>query len=572
VLARRIALLVALTLVVSACGGGVGGTPPPTGTGRISGTVGVAVTGTSPGAPAVGVHGIRPVRRPSALAPRFVPDQVLVRYRPGATSTQAADLHRRHGTREMRRLDRLDMSVVRIPSGETVDGAIQRLRADPAVQHAEPNYYRYRMNIPSGPRPLATPNDPFYAHQWHYRAVDLPLAWDITTGSALVVVAVIDTGILSAHEDLAGITVQGYDFYEDDSNPEDPGCEDAWDLSHGSHVAGTIAAATNNGRGVAGVNWGGPGKTRIMPLRIFGNYGGTCTATVADIAAAIVYAADRNARVINMSFGADSYSQFEQNAVTYAYNAGVTLVAAAGNDNEERVIYPAGYANVIGVSATDAANNKAYYSSFGSHVDLAAPGGDVRVGVDLNGDGRPDGVLSTSGAPARGINQYWYFEGTSMAAPHVAGLAALLISKGVTGPAAVQQIMQSTARDLGTPGYDSVYGWGLINAAAALGAPVATNPMRAFSGTLAGSAISLTSDIVPVASDGAYLVTNAQTGVRSVFAWQDANGNGLIDAGDLLGVVHGVVVSAGTTTPGVHIAVTRVLTGTPPITVTGSGR
>ncbi|MDQ7828272.1 MAG: S8 family serine peptidase [Armatimonadota bacterium] len=491
------------------------------------------------------------------------PNEFLVKFRPGVMPGEAANLNARVGTQEIRRLLKGRIALVRAVSA-TPDTVLSSYRGHAAVEYAEPNYYRYLLSTPPR-RPLAVPNDPFYSFQWHYSNIGTEAAWDVTTGSALVVVAVIDTGILFGHADLNGVTVAGFDFVDDDTNPADPGCPGPSDVSHGSHVSGTIAAATNNATGVAGVNWGGPSRTRIMPLRVFGNIGGSCTATSADVIDAIEYAADHSARVINMSFGGPGFSQAEQDAVNYAYGLGVTLVAAAGNDNVDlgaSPVYPACYANVIAVAATTITNTKAPYSNFGSCIDLSAPGGDVNT--DLNGDGEPDGILSTSGTPAT-PTQYWWFDGTSMASPHVAGVAALLLSKGVTGAAMIQNVLQSTATDLGTSGYDTTFGWGKVNAAAAVGASVSTNPMLAFTGDLSGSTITVGSDQVGVASDGTFVITNAQSGTHTVFAWQDTNANGIIDAGDLYGTAPGVVIFPGTTTSGVMVSVSERPSGSPPI-------
>ncbi len=501
---RHASLAICAALLLAACGGGATGvvsptpTPPPTGGfGTVSGTLTVSVAAGGP-ARVSGVGVVRGVRRPPPGGPQFLPDQLLVKFKPGVGTAQATDVHKQFGTQEIKRINRPGVSVLKITSSEAVQAVVARYRAHPAVQYAEPNFLRY-LAAARGVSPQATPNDSFYGLQWHYSGlVNLPAAWDVTTGSALVVVAVIDTGILSGHPDLVGTTVAGFDFYGDDASPEDLGCLGPGDVSHGAHVAGTVAALTNNATGVAGVNWGGAGRTRIMPLRIFGNYGGQCTTTSADIIAAIYWAADHSARVVNMSFGGGGFSQGEQDAVTYAFNTGVILIAAAGNDSADCAAqYPAAYANVVGVAATEFNNNKAPYSNTGVCVDLAAPGGDMSV--DLNGDTYPDGVLSTSGAPSVG-NGYYFFQGTSMASPHVAGLAALLISKGITGPANIQTVMQTTATDRGAPGFDTTYGWGLINAAAAVGAPVPTNPMRTFSGSISGNTITVRSDMVTVAN------------------------------------------------------------------------
>lgn len=564
---RSVVSVLVFALLSSACGGGATGVAVSVGS--VAGTVGVSVAAAGARPMPANIQTSPMLWKIPAGPPQSVPDQILVKLRAGVTTTQAAEIHRQLGAIELRRLDKIGVSLVRITSQQPASDILSQYRSNPLVEYAEPNYHRYLATASATPRPQATPTDPFYGFQWHYVNVNLPSAWDVTTGSSLVIVAVIDSGILSSHADLSGMTVQGFDFFDNDTNPEDPGCPGPSDLSHGSHVAGTVAAATNNGLGVAGVNWGGSGKTKIMPLRIFGNIGGICTTTSDRIINAIQYAADHSARVINMSLGGGAFSQAEQDAANYAFNTGLILIAAAGNSNTScAAIFPAAYSNVVGVSATDLANNKAPYSNSGSCVDVAAPGGDATV--DMNGDGFPDGVLSTSGTPAS-PTQYWFLQGTSMAAPHVAGLAALLISRGVTGPANIQSVIQSTATDLGAAGFDSTFGWGLINAGSALGAPGPTNPMKAFSGNISGTSITAASSIVTVASNGTYVVTNAQPGTRTIFAWQDSNGNGVIDGGDLYGSISGVVVTAGATTAGVNISVTEVPAGSPPITVSSAG-
>lgn len=351
--------------------------------------------------------------------------------------------------------------------------AKERLRAHPAVEFAELNYIR---------RATAVPSDTFYNLQWHYPQMQLPQAWDVTKGSANIVVAVIDTGI-TAHPDLndrdSGL---GYDLISIpsialdgngiDSNPSDPGDQNNQDGSstfHGTHVAGTIGAETNNGQGVAGVDW----NCRLMHLRVLGNGGGSDF----DIAEAIRYAARlpnssgvlpaQRANVMNLSLGGPGFSQNNQNAVNSARAAGVTVIAAAGNENSSQPSYPAAYAGAISVSAVTFNKAKAPYSNFGGTIDVAAPGGDL--GADDTGDGYADGVLSTLPDESNGTFSFVFYQGTSMAAPHVAGLAALLLSLNpALSPDQVEQILESTAGDLGTPGFDAVFGNGLVNAFAAV--------------------------------------------------------------------------------------------------------
>jgi len=561
---RQTTVLVVAALVAAACGAGGTGAA----TGSISGTVSVSVALASAQAAAPRIRALSTVRAAPAGAPLAVLDEVLVKVRPGA-SVQAAEIHRQAGAIEVKRSLRTGVSLVRVSSGEPLATVLARYRSDPRVAYAEPNYYRYGDAAPVTPA-QTTPNDPLYPLQWHYANINLPGAWAVTAGSALVVVAVLDKGILP-HPDLSGVTVGGFDFVDNDADPT-PTCSDPGDVGHGTHVAGVIAALTNNSAGVAGVNWGGAGRTKIMPLRIFGPTGSpsVCATTSARIIDAIEYAADHSARVINMSFGgplAGAFSQAEQDAVNYAYNTGVLLVASVGNSNGDcSQRYPAAYANVLGVAATTITNAKASYSNVGGCVDLAAPGGES---TDLNGDGNIDGVLSTFGSVAN-PNDYLFLTGTSAAAPHVAGLAALLIARGVTGPAAIQNVMQSTAIDLGSPGFDSTFGAGLVDAASALGAPAATHLVRVFAGTIAGTTITARSGMTTVAPSGTYFLAGVAPGTWTVFAWQDTNGNGMIDGGDLYGAAPGVLVQAGGMTAGVNVAVTEVPLGTAPRTFAGN--
>jgi serine protease len=351
--------------------------------------------------------------------------------------------------------------------------AIKTLRKDPRVQYAEPNY---RV------RAFATPNDEAYPIQYHYPLIGLPEAWDISTGSPDVIVAVVDTGILSNHPDLAGQLVGGYDFVRDsinagdgnsiDPNPEDPGDSSSTSTGgfHGTHVLGTIAARGNNQIGVVGAAF----TAKAMPLRALGIDGG---GTSYDVNQAIRYAAGlpndsgsvpaKPADIINLSLGGGFFSPAEQNLFDQVRTAGVMVVAAAGNEATTAPSYPAAYDNVISVSAVDGQRRITSYSNTGAQVDVAAPGGDSSA--DLNGDGYPDGVLSTIGSMNGGdINfAYRFLDGTSMASPHVAGVLALMksVNPDLT-PDDIDALLVSGALtdDLGPPGRDNTYGNGLINA------------------------------------------------------------------------------------------------------------
>ena len=351
---------------------------------------------------------------------------------------------------------------------------IKQLRLRDDVAYAEPNYLYH---------PLLTPNDSYYALQWHYPAINLPAAWEITTGQrdgSDVVVAVVDTGVMLAHPELSSQLVDGYDFISDsnnaldgdgiDPNPDDPGDSAQINSSswHGTHVAGTIAAQSNNSSGIAGVAW----NAKIMPLRVLGQYGGSSY----DIIQAIRYAAGLSndsdtvppqiADIINLSLGGGGYSQASQEAYAAVRAAGVLVVAAAGNENSSDFSYPASYDGVISVSATDFLNQRAPYSNYGSRVDVAAPGGNS--GVDENDDGYGDGVLSTLVDDSSGERTptYSFYQGTSMATPHVAGVLALMRSVyPELSPDDVDALLSAEAitNDLGVSGRDDVYGYGLIN-------------------------------------------------------------------------------------------------------------
>jgi serine protease len=353
---------------------------------------------------------------------------------------------------------------------------IKSLRRRSDVKYAQPNYIH---------KALAIPNDPLFPRQWHYPLINLPQSWDVTTGSNTVIVAVIDTGVLLNHPDLENrLTSDGYDFISDparsldgdgiDPDPDDPGDGSPGRSSfHGTHVSGIVAAETDNIAGVAGVTW----STRIMPLRALGQGGGTDF----DILQAVRYAAGldndsgtlpaQKADIINLSLGGGGFSPAAQEIFTEVRGEGIIVVAAAGNSASNNLFYPAAYEGVLSVSAVDIKKDLTTYSNFGTTIDLAAPGGDNTA--DINVDGFPDGVLSTCGIDPTGIVQfvYCFFQGTSMAAPHVAGIVALMkaVYPALT-PEELDILLASglITEDLGPTGRDDQFGHGLIDAFGAL--------------------------------------------------------------------------------------------------------
>lgn len=340
---------------------------------------------------------------------------------------------------------------------------IVALRQQKDVVYAEPNYIEYPQDT--------EPSDPLYdAKQWHYKNINLPQAWDITTGDSSVVVAVLDTGIHANHPDIkTQLQANGYDFVKDAENSgdgdgiDDDPTDNSEGLSHGTHVAGTVMAASDNGIGVSGVTW----HSSLMAVRVLGKEGGTTY----DVTQGILYAAgldndsgiilDENQRadIINMSLGGYFNSQYRQDAIRSARVNDVVIVASSGNNGSEKVVaYPAAHDGVIAVGATDKNNTVTGYSNKGEKLDVVAPGGNTRTA-------REDGVLSLF-ADGNSFD-YEFINGTSMAAPHVSGVIALM--KAVypqMKPDDVDLWLEGEilTNDLGHFGHDHSYGYGLIDA------------------------------------------------------------------------------------------------------------
>lgn len=417
----------------------------------------------------------------AAKAGEFVPGELVVWFAEDVGKAAVDATVARTGGEVVRRSGVTPSRVViSVPEGGE-ESLLKAYRARKDVRAAEKNHILHALWVP---------NDTHYKLQWHFNKPDFIYAeqgWDVERGEPKVVVAIIDTG--AAYEDrpvpsseqeevigssyhrapdLAGTNfVPAYDFVHDDPHPNDQN-------GHGTHVAGTVAQTTNNAADVAGLAH----KCSIMPVQVL-DYKGSGTSS--DVADGIDFARKKGAHVISMSLGGPDKDYILQIACEQAEKAGVVVVAASGNDGAASIYYPAGFDSVIAVGAVDYTGELAWYSNYGPGQELVAPGGDTLA--DENGDGYPDGVLQMTynqiyepgslpwlEGKLANVTTFtnYYLQGTSMACPHAAALAALVIANGVTDNAEVRKVLRGSATDLGGSGYDNRYGYGLINCEAAL--------------------------------------------------------------------------------------------------------
>jgi len=409
----------------------------------------------------------------------FVPGQILVRPKAHLSESNFTKRLAIHRAFYRANLEHINVRVINVPN-ESVEAVLTELRNDPDIEFAE------RDGIA---RAAFVPNDSYVVsgNEWHLQKIQAPQAWDYTAGTPGSIIAILDSGINSAHPDLIGRILPGYDFVSNDSDPAD-------DFGHGTAVAGTAVAAGNNALGVAGVAFG----CVVLPVKVVDSSG---YASYSCVAQGIKYAVDRGARVINLSIAGDTSSSTLQAAIDYAWSNNVVVVAAAGNNANSMPQYPAACAHVVAVSATEPDDSLAAFSSYGSFIALSAPG---------------DNIWTTQRDLS---NPYGAWRGTSFASPIVAGTAALIAAANPTlSNTQIVSILETGADDLGVFGYDTSFGFGRINAFRAMTA-ACSEPGAVFS---AGSG---TNNPPPAATNSFAVLTIQTSGVGRIIP--DLNGKQL---------------------------------------------
>lgn len=398
----------------------------------------------------------------SAQQQIYVPGEVIVKFKPSTTLRMKSMAHWAIGARVEKKINALRVEKVKLRSGMSVEDAIAYYKRQRGIDYAQPNYIVKKF---------ATSNDPMLPDQYSFAKMQVFDAWDLNLGKSSVTIAVIDDGIQMDHPDFVGKIVRPFDQADGDNFPQGPASD-----THGTHVAGIAAAATNNGVGVAGVGR----NCTVMPIRFdFTNFGS---------AESIIHAANNGAKVINMSYGTfiPGIPQpiIERDAVDYAWSKGVVPVAAAGNDNTLNFIsWPAYHENVIAVASTDQNDARSTFSNYGPDIDVAAPGTDILSTVMGSG--------------------YEFFNGTSMASPNTAGVVGLIWSHAPSGTTVekVREVLESTSDNVG-----NFIAHGRVNAFKALSSfaqRVTVFDSPVFLGVHEGRAITSTGRVVD--QDGLYL-------------------------------------------------------------------
>jgi subtilisin family serine protease len=516
-MAKRIIMFLLLVSIFTytGCGGGGGGKkkqPPLLST--IQGTVTFDLSGStshyqtkSMSAFSKSAFFPKAAIRKTNFSPQAVPNEKIVKFRPETRYSQVEDIVAKMGGRIKEKLYGTESTYV-----ITIDDQIfskSTANPYPEVEYIEDNLI-YQA--------LAVPTDPLYKppYNWNYKMLNLEKAWDLSDGtSSNIIVAVLDTGIAPYHEDLEDNLVPGYDCVVGDSDPSD------MENGHGTHVAGIIGAITNNKYGTAGVGWN---AVKIMPIRVLDSKGkGNDAITTTGIRKAIERK-EEGVKVINLSLGGYGViSDTLRDAIDEALAANITVIAAAGNEGGA-VASPANYDPVIAVASLDHTCSRPSYSNYGPEIDFCAPGGGSPRTQHL-AEWAVKTVFSTY------YSGYAYMAGTSQAAPHISGLAALLYAqKPDITPAEVKQRLIDSCINLDNPGY---YGHGLPDAYAMLSE---TEPIMAkvkiFIGTSEGAIIS---NLQHVGASGDFTLSDLNEGTYNICAFDDSNGNNMIDTGEAYG-------------------------------------
>src|SRR5437867_1386032 len=437
---------------------------------------------------------------PSSLAQEsssYHDGQLLVQPKPGVAAEVLRRIFSDQEALEEDELPEINVKILKVPA-DKLEKVEQALSHNPNFKFVEKNYLAGAATVP---------DDTKYTSEWHLVKILAPSGWDLTRGISNVTIAICDTGVDSSHPDLVGKFINGYNVYSNNPLFNDV-------TGHGTAVAGTAAAMTNNTTGVAGLGW----ANTLMPIRMSDSSG---YALYSNMAKAIDYAADHGAKVINLSFGGSSASSTLQSAVDYAWNKGCVIVASAMNNNTSAPYYPAACNHVMAVAATSSSDTKASFSNYGSWIDVSAPG---------------TSILTTT----RG-GGYGAWSGTSFSSPLVAGLAALIfsLSPSLTNTQVVD-LIEKNATDLGAAGFDQYFGWGRINvyksilAAKSTGTtvdvtPPSTSITSPSNGATVGGNVTVTSSASDNASvskvelyiDGKYFATD--TTASYSFLWNTSN-------------------------------------------------
>ncbi len=406
-------------------------------------TVGVACA--SIGIFVVAGWAVYPPAQHGIKATAVVEDEVIVKFKTGAAAAGISAAHGKFQARSLLKLAGVGADVVKLPAKKSLaelNKIVEEYKKDPNVEYAEVNGIMTALQAPEIETVGPGPDDPGFAQLWGIKKILANYAWGINVGAGNIKVAVVDTGVDYTHQDLIGTVIKGYDYVNNDADPKD-------DHGHGTHVSGTIAATINNNVGVVGV----APNVKILAVKVCTS-GGSCPYSA--IANGVIYAANEGVRVINLSLGGGP-SLTVKSAVDYAWSKNVLVACAAGNSGAGPPGYPAAYPSCLAVAATDQNDARASFSQYAPE-GVAAPG--VAIYSSLPG------------------NQYASWNGTSMATPHVAGLAGLLFSQNpARSNARVRQILTTTTVDLGAAGKDGIFGYGRINAyKAAYGCGAASCP------------------------------------------------------------------------------------------------